>query len=88
MGWHEHGMSGWGWLAMSIGMVIVWALIIAGTAVVFRYLGTAQRTAAPPAGPSPQDLLAERFARGEIDAEEYRSRLETLRGGGASTTRG
>ncbi|MEV7186048.1 SHOCT domain-containing protein [Kitasatospora sp. NPDC093102] len=30
-------------------------------------------------GVSPEQLLAERFARGEIDAEEYRHRLETLR---------
>lgn len=30
-------------------------------------------------GPGPEQLLAERFARGEIDAEEYRHRLETLR---------
>ncbi|WP_203872446.1 SHOCT domain-containing protein [Planomonospora parontospora] len=81
-------MSGWGWLVMSIGMVIVWALIITGTVITLRYLGVAQRTGAPPARPSPQDLLAERFARGEIDAEEYRSRLETLRGGGASAARG
>ncbi|MFB7123306.1 SHOCT domain-containing protein [Kitasatospora sp. NPDC056273] len=28
---------------------------------------------------SPEQLLAERFARGEIDAEEYRHRLDTLR---------
>ncbi|MFI2610428.1 SHOCT domain-containing protein [Kitasatospora sp. NPDC018619] len=27
----------------------------------------------------PEQVLAERFARGEIDAEEYRHRLETLR---------
>ncbi|MFD5433953.1 SHOCT domain-containing protein [Kitasatospora sp. NPDC127067] len=30
-------------------------------------------------GTPPEQLLAERFARGEIDAEEYRHRLETLR---------
>lgn len=30
-------------------------------------------------GVPPEQLLAERFARGEIDAEEYRHRLETLR---------
>ncbi|MFG2907794.1 SHOCT domain-containing protein [Kitasatospora sp. NPDC048286] len=29
--------------------------------------------------PAPEQLLAERFARGEIDAEEYRHRLDTLR---------
>ncbi|MER7848727.1 hypothetical protein ABTZ03_32860 [Kitasatospora sp. NPDC096077] len=35
-------------------------------------------------GPTPEQVLADRFARGEIDAAEYRHRLETLRspGGG------
>ncbi|MFJ9695945.1 SHOCT domain-containing protein [Kitasatospora sp. NPDC101183] len=32
-----------------------------------------------PHGPTPEQLLAERFARGEIDEEEYRRRLATLR---------
>ena len=31
------------------------------------------------AGRGPDEILAERFARGEIDASEYRSRLDTLR---------
>jgi putative membrane protein len=30
-------------------------------------------------GRGPDEILAERFARGEIDATEYRSRLDTLR---------
>ncbi|GAB7186726.1 SHOCT domain-containing protein [Kitasatospora sp. Ki12] len=34
-------------------------------------------------GPIPEQLLAERFARGEIDAEEYRHRLDTLRSAGS-----
>lgn len=32
---------------------------------------------------SAEEILRTRFARGEIDAEEYESSLETLRGGGA-----
>ena len=28
---------------------------------------------------APEEILAERFARGEIDASEYRARLDTLR---------
>jgi hypothetical protein len=36
--------------------------------------------------PTPQQLLADRFARGEIDEEEYTRRLEVL--GAASRTRG
>ncbi|MER7756792.1 SHOCT domain-containing protein [Kitasatospora sp. NPDC097643] len=36
-----------------------------------------------PARPAPEQLLAERLARGEIDPDEYRSRLEALRSGAA-----
>jgi uncharacterized membrane protein len=32
-------------------------------------------------------VLAERFARGEIDEEEYHRRLETLRAAGSMTRR-
>jgi putative membrane protein len=32
-------------------------------------------------------VLAERFARGEIDDEEYRRRLDTLRTAGGTVTR-
>ena len=31
-------------------------------------------------GSSPESVLGERYARGEIDAGEYRARLEVLRG--------
>lgn len=34
----------------------------------------------PPGMQHPEQILAERFARGEIDEQEYRSRLATLRG--------
>jgi uncharacterized membrane protein len=33
-------------------------------------------------------VLAERFARGEIDADEYRQRLDTLRRAGRSAAAG
>ncbi|MCL6735976.1 SHOCT domain-containing protein [Streptomyces neyagawaensis] len=35
----------------------------------------------PPGGLSPEQLLAERFARGDIDEDEYRRRLTVLRSG-------
>ncbi|WP_237323463.1 SHOCT domain-containing protein [Streptomyces sp. MOE7] len=38
------------------------------------------RRPAPPADGGPEQILAERYARGEIDDEEYRRRLATLRG--------
>ena len=47
---------------------------------VLLYRGLDRPASGAPAGPrpSPEHLLAERFARGEIDEEEYRRRLATL----------
>ena len=74
---------GWGaWLVMSMMMVLFWGLVIAGIVVLVRYLAGG-RQGDPPAvdrgQASAEELLAERFARGEIDAEEYTSRRELLR---------
>ncbi|GAA0673793.1 SHOCT domain-containing protein [Kitasatospora atroaurantiaca] len=82
MYWHDR-MGGWGYGLMTIIMLLLLGVIIFGAVAVVRYLGRApQRTPMPPSDrPTPEQLLAERFARGEIDAEEYRHRLDTLRGG-------
>ncbi|WP_454385834.1 SHOCT domain-containing protein [Streptomyces sp. JNUCC 63] len=75
-------MNGWGWFAMSLGTVLFWALLIAVGVFFFRAL---QRGAERPRvhgdawHPTPEQLLAERFARGEIDEDEYRRRLDVLR---------
>ncbi|MFD0503335.1 SHOCT domain-containing protein [Streptomyces chiangmaiensis] len=41
----------------------------------------------PPTPPSAEQLLAERFARGEIDEEEYQRRLRVLHSTGADLTK-
>ncbi len=73
-GWQ--GWSWWGWLAMSLGMVAFWGLIIWGIVALFRSWGG---TPTPPEPHDPEQILAERFAAGEIDEDEYQRRLETLR---------
>ncbi|MEV6325308.1 SHOCT domain-containing protein [Nocardia sp. NPDC051787] len=82
MYWHGNGMTGWGFGLMTVSMVIFWALIIAGIVVLVRYttaVSQRQPTVPPPQhGPTPQQVLAERYARGEIDDEEYTRRLKTL----------
>jgi putative membrane protein len=68
------GNGGWGpgaWFAMAFVMIVFWAIVV--TAVVFairsgRPHSPADRQAA---GSDPERILAERFARGEIDADEY-----------------
>ena len=90
MMWFGDHMSGWGYALMGVGTLLFWGVIIAGIVVLVRYLsrGDAQGGArAADRPPTAEQVLAERFARGEIDEEEYRRRLDTLRGGGSPVTR-
>ena len=78
MFWTDHGLTGWGWVAMTVGMALAWGLVITLAVVLLRGLN---RPAEQAHGrPSPDRLLAERLARGEIDEGEYRRRLATLTG--------
>ncbi|MFI5797843.1 SHOCT domain-containing protein [Streptomyces sp. NPDC051677] len=85
MFWYGHDPSGWGWVAMSVGMVSFWALLVALGVLLFRALsGSAEpraTTGPEQRGPVAEQVLAERFARGEIEEDEYRRRLTVLRSG-------
>jgi putative membrane protein len=78
MFWTDHALSGWGWLAMSVSMILFWGLLITLAVLLVRAVG--QPTELPDRHPrlTPQQVLAERFARGEIDDDEYHRRLATL----------
>ncbi|HEX3311329.1 MAG TPA: SHOCT domain-containing protein [Streptosporangiaceae bacterium] len=76
----EH-MSGWGYALGIIGMLLFWAVLVLAIAAAVRYLDRKRRESfpPPPLPPTAEQVLAERFARGEIDADEYRQHLDTLR---------
>ncbi|MFB7596157.1 SHOCT domain-containing protein [Streptomyces sp. NPDC056160] len=79
-----HGVPGWGWFAMSLGTLFFWVLLIAAGILLARVLTRGAGHSQAPGGtgrPTPEQLLAERFARGEIDEDEYRRRLSVLRQG-------
>ncbi|WP_078964083.1 SHOCT domain-containing protein [Streptomyces durhamensis] len=85
MFWYGHGASGWGWFAMPVGIVLFWVLLITLDVLLYRSRAPRERgnrASSRHPGTSPEQLLAERFARGEIDEDEYRRRLTVLRGGG------
>ncbi|ALO12469.1 putative membrane protein [Streptomyces venezuelae] len=82
MFWYGDGMNGWGWFAMSAGMLLFWALLITVVVMLFRTLDRASGRPSVPDVTRPEQVLGERLARGEIDEEEYRRRLSALRGGG------
>jgi len=75
MGWHMDDWSSNGWLVMTATMVAFWALVACLAFVVIR----ASRAPAVHAR-DPEQILAERLAAGEIDEDEYRRRLDALRG--------
>ena len=78
MWWYgDDNISGWGYALMTISMVLFWAFVIYGVVMLVRYAGREDRASGR--RPTPEDLLAERFARGEIDDPEYRQRLDVLR---------
>lgn len=69
---------GLGW----VFMILFWVLVIAGVIAVVRWLtaGTSRRgqDMPPPVHRTPADILRERYARGEIEREEFLQRLEDL----------
>jgi putative membrane protein len=73
---YGNGMGGWGLGLMTVGNVLVWVLILIGVIALVRYL---RRTASATPRATAEELLAERFARGEVGEQEYCDRLEVLR---------
>ena len=81
-----NGIGGWGMALMTVGTLLFWGLIIAGVVALVRYTrgGAGEQDGSAAERPTPQRLLAERFARGEIDDEEYTRRLRVLNGPAAA----
>ena len=79
-GW-SWGSSGWGGTVMTIVLAVFLVAVI--VAVVFGirdlFRGGGQRNGGSSEATGPEDTLAHRFARGEMDADEYRQRAALLR---------
>jgi putative membrane protein len=88
--WDDGHMDDGTGIVMVFAMVALWVLV----AVAIFWIVRSTRTALPPGGSSAsrvspgdtrsptgtaEQILAERLARGEIDPEEYRARVEALR---------
>lgn len=74
---YEHGLRAGRWLVGAPLMLIVWGLLIWGVVALVRNRGSLFGSEKASDG-SARRILDERFARGEIDADEYKSRVETL----------
>lgn len=79
------GAPGWGWGNMpymmgygmgwlgTIMMLVVWGMVVVGGVYLVRWLIQSVRHASPEAGGRDRalEILRERYARGEIDKEQY-----------------
>lgn len=71
-----HWMDGWsmGWMGLGLLLVLVSILWLVWTATRRSDSG-----AGPARNPSAEEILKERYARGEIDRNDYEQRLGDLR---------
>ncbi|MEY3379588.1 MAG: hypothetical protein RL468_186 [Pseudomonadota bacterium] len=74
---------GWGWGAMGfgfLGMLLFWGLLLAGVVAVVRMAmgaGKQQRSVAD--HKTALEILNERYARGDIDREEFLRKRDDLK---------
>jgi len=78
----DGGMMGGGMMGAAViwSIVVVLALVVTATALVMiaRKNGTAHRPDRAATAAQTRDILRSRYAKGEIDDEEYRRRLTFL----------
>lgn len=85
--WWNNGMDwgamgGGGWVVMTVVMLAFWALVVGGVVALFRSgrptvsKGVSGSATTPER--SAENVLDERFARGEIDEQEYHARRAVL----------
>ncbi len=75
MGWTDgYGWMGPGWIIM----IIFWVLVIAGGIALVRWFGMRDRGSGDTRRRTPLEILQERYARGEIEREEYEQKRRDL----------
>lgn len=66
-----NGFGGWGMGFGFVFMLLFWGLVILGIAALIRWLMTQSSPDKRPRDKTPLEIAQERYARGEIDREEY-----------------
>ena len=76
-GWYHDGVGWGGWIMMTLAMVAFWGLVVFVVIALFRNSNNVESP--DRRGPrDPKEILDERFARGEIDEDEYHARQAAL----------
>lgn len=65
--WHGMEGIGWGWLGLGIvHMVLFWGLVILAFTALLKWLGGGSLSE-----PSAMDILKARYAKGELNREQF-----------------
>lgn len=80
MMWNWGEFCGWGMGFGFLFMILFWALVVLGIVALVRWLMTdrAQDRRSLPRDKTPLEIVQERYARGEIDREEYEQKRRDL----------
>jgi putative membrane protein len=78
MMWWNNGWGGAAWFGFAMMHVLFWVLLIAGVVMLLRW-GGGRRGPRPEAGRA-IDIVRERYARGEIDKQEFEEKMQVLKG--------
>jgi putative membrane protein len=77
--------NGWGWMAGGLMMLIFWGGLVALVVFLMRGFGTrSPQEEGKRSGPDAREILAERFARGEISEDEFDQRRRVLERGASA----
>jgi putative membrane protein len=83
MMWSGYDGYGWGW-GMGFGMismVLFWVLVILGIVILVKWIAAGSSSGSgAPREKTALDILKERYARGEIDREEFEQKKRDLAG--------
>lgn len=80
--WPDYHNASWPFAVMGSIMLLFVVVLIVGLVVLLRYLAPQHKARFDQS--SAERTLAERYAQGEIDEQEYRQRLHVLRHGESS----
>lgn len=73
--------TGGAWPVMGLGwifMVLVWVLVVVGIVALVRWLGMSSGERRKEADKTALEILRERYARGEIERDEYEQKRRDL----------
>lgn len=81
VGYGDGHMGDWGGAWMWLWGLVMMAVVVALVVWVVRSLPLGQSSQGRDPLDRPREILAERYARGDLSTEEYRERLSELDGG-------